>query len=84
MVVEMSKGPNIGRYTGYYYFFSMTAQSITPMFSGMFVDNFGWRTLFPYGAIFVALSFCTMIFVKHGDNRPDAPKSKLEHFDVED
>ncbi|MCL2821431.1 MAG: MFS transporter, partial [Oscillospiraceae bacterium] len=34
MVVEMSKGPNIGKYTGYYYFFSMTAQSITPFISG--------------------------------------------------
>jgi MFS family permease len=84
MVVEMSKGSNIGKYTGYYYIFSMSAQSVTPMFSGMFVDNFGWRTLFPYGAIFVALSFVTMMFVKHGDSRPDAPRSKLEAFDVED
>ena len=84
MVVEMSKGPNIGKYTGYYYFFSMAAQTVTPAFSGVFVDNFGWRTLFPYGAIFLALSFVTMLFVKHGDSRPVAPKSKLEAFDVDD
>ena len=84
MVVEMSKGPNIGKYTGYYYLFSMAAQSVTPAFSGVFVDNFGWRTLFPYGAIFLALSFVTMLFVKHGDSRPEAPKSKLEAFDVDD
>ena len=84
MVVEMSKGPNIGKYAGYYYFFSMAAQSVTPAFSGFFVDNIGWRTLFPYGAIFVALSFVTLLFVKHGDSRPEAPKSKLESFDVED
>jgi len=84
MVVEMSRGPNIGKYTGYYYFFSMTAQSITPAFSGVFVDAFGWRTLFPYGTIFVGLSFVTMLFVKHGDSRPDAPKSRLESFDVDD
>ena len=84
MVVEMSKGPNIGRYTGYYYLFSMAAQSVTPAFSGVFVDNMGWRTLFPYGAIFLALSFVTMLFVKHGDSRPEAPKSKLEAFDVDD
>ena len=84
MVVEMSKGPNIGKYTGYYYLFSMAAQSVTPAFSGVFVDNFGWRTLFPYGAIFLALSFITMLFVKHGDSRPEAPKSRLESFDVED
>jgi len=84
MVVEMSRGPNIGKYTGYYYFFSMAAQSITPAFSGVFVDNIGWRTLFPYGAIFVALSFVTMLFVKHGDSRPEAPKTKLESFDTAD
>jgi len=86
MVVEMSKGPNIGKYTGYYYFFSMTAQSITPFVSGFLVDNtdFGWRTLFPYGALFVALSFVTMFFVKHGDSRPVAPASKLESYDVDD
>jgi len=86
MVVEMSKGPNIGKYTGYYYFFSMTAQSITPFLSGVLVDNTtaGWRTLFPYGALFVALSFVTMLFVKHGDSRPEQPKSKIEVFDVDD
>jgi len=90
MVVEMSKGPNIGKYTGYYYFFSMTAQSITPFISGFLVDStreipgMGWRTLFPYGALFVALSFITMLFVKHGDSRPVAPASKLESFDVDD
>jgi len=90
MVVEMSKGPNIGKYTGYYYFFSMTAQSITPFVSGALVDltrdvpGLGWRTLFPYGALFVALSFVTMIFVKHGDSKPVAPVSKIEAFDVDD
>jgi len=84
MVVEMSKGPNIGKYTGYYYFFSMAAQSVTPMLSGVVVDLFGWRTLFPYGAFFVGLSFITLLFVKHGDSRPQAPRSKLESFDVED
>ena len=84
MIVEMSKGPNIGKYTGFYYLFSMTAQSITPFISGLFIDNIGWRTLFPYGAIFVGLSLVTMLFVKHGDSRPVAPKSKLEAYDVED
>jgi len=86
MVVEMSKGPNIGKYTGLYYLFSMSAQSVTPFISGFFIDNtnLGWRTLFPYGALFVALSFVTMLFVKHGDSRPVAPVSKIEAFDVDD
>ncbi len=84
MVVDMSRGPNIGKYTGYYYFFSMAAQSITPAFSGVFVDAFGWKTLFPYGCFFVILSFITMSFVKHGDSRPTPKKEKLEAFDVDD
>lgn len=84
MVVEMSKGSNIGKYTGFYYFFSMAAQSVTPLFSGIFIDALGWRTLFPYGSIFVGLSFVTMLFVKHGDSRPEALKTKLEAFDTAD
>ncbi|NLL91869.1 MAG: SLC45 family MFS transporter, partial [Ruminococcaceae bacterium] len=66
MVVEMSKGANIGKYTGYYYIFSMAAQTVTPMFSGIFIDLFGYKTLFPYGSIFVLLSLGTMMMVKHG------------------
>ena len=84
MVVEMSKGANIGKYTGYYYMFSMAAQSVTPAFSGVFIDSVGWWTMFPYGCLFVALSFVTMLFVKHGDSRPEALKSKLEAYDVDD
>jgi len=30
--------------------------------------------LFPYAALFVALSFVTMCFVKHGDARAEAKK----------
>jgi hypothetical protein len=40
-------------------------------------------TLFPYATIFVALAFVTMIFVRHGDNKPTAKKG-LEALDVED
>ena len=79
MVVELSKGPNIGQYTGYYYTASMAAQVITPILSGALMDAFGTMgILFPYATIFVALSFVTMLFVKHGDSRPEAPKDKME------
>lgn len=70
MVVEMCKGSDIGKFTGFYYTFSMSAQIITPIFSGYLLEHVGYWTLFPYGAIFVALSFVTMIFVRHGDNKP--------------
>lgn len=84
MVVEMSRGSNVGKYTGYYYTFSMAAQIVTPILSGAVLEFLGYKFLFPYGALFVGLSFVTMIFVKHGDSRPKAPASKLEAFDVED
>ena len=79
MVVELSKGGNIGKYTGYYYTASMAAQVITPILSGALMDAFGTMSiLFPYGAIFAAASFVTMLFVRHGDSKPVTPKSKLE------
>ncbi len=84
MVVELSRGGDVGKYTGFYYTASMAAQTITPYLSGLFMDHVGMTTLFPYATVFVALAFGTMLFVKHGDNRPMQPSSKLEAFDVED
>lgn len=83
MVVELAKGSTVGKYTGYYYAFSMAAQAITPTLSGMFMDNYGLKTLFPYATIFVALAFITMLFVRHGDNKPVAKKG-IEALDVGD
>ena len=69
MVVELAGGSDVGKYTGYYYTASMSAQIITPILSGAFLTYIGMNTLFPYAAIFVALSFVTMLFVMHGDSR---------------
>ncbi|MBR6708438.1 MAG: MFS transporter [Clostridia bacterium] len=70
MVVEMSATGDIGRYTGFYYTFSMAAQITTPIVSGFLLEHVSYRILFPYAAIFMAIAFCTMIFVRHGDNKP--------------
>ena len=70
MVVELSSGGSVGKYTGFYYTASMTAQVVTPMLSGLLMDKWGMRVLFPYAAVFVALSFVTMLFVHHGDSKP--------------
>lgn len=84
MVVELAKGSNVGKYTGYYYTFSMGAQIITPVFSGFLMDLFNTRKiLFPYAALFVALSFITMSFVKHGDIKVTKKGSIIENFDVD-
>ena len=78
MVVELAKGGEVGKYTGYYYTASMAAQICAPILSGFLYDIFGMRyVFFPFGAIFVIGSFVTMFFVKHGDSKPDA-KSVVE------
>ena len=84
MVVELSKHGSVGKYTGYYYAASMAAQVVTPVLSGMLMDKVGMFTLFPYAAIFASLSFVTMLFVRHGDSKPEPPKSALEAFDNDD
>ena len=83
MVVEMCKGSEVGKFTGLYYTFSMTAQIATPIVAGWLLENISYKTLFPYAAVFVFTSFVTMAFVKHGDNKV-AAKTGLEAFDVED
>ena len=83
MVVEMCKGSEVGKFTGLYYTFSMTAQIATPIIAGFLLRNVSYKTLFPYAAIFVFLSFITMGMVKHGDNKVEAKKG-LEAFDVDD
>lgn len=84
MVVEMSRGSNVGKYTGYYYTFSMAAQVITPILSGQLFNLWGYEVLFPYAVLFSVIAFCTMMFVRHGDNKPQAAKSTLEAFDTPD
>lgn len=80
MVVEMCSGGNVGKYTGFYYTASMAAQVATPMLSGLLMDRMGMHVLFPYAAVFTALAFVTMLFVRHGDSRPEA-KLGLEALD---
>ena len=84
MVVEIANDGDVGKYTGYYYMFSMAAQVLTPMLSGVFLQMVSYKTLFPYSCIFSALAFMTMLLVKHGDVKPVAGKSMLESFDIDD
>ena len=80
MVVEMCSGGDVGKYTGFYYTASMAAQVATPMLSGLLMDRFGMHVLFPYAAVFTTLAFVTMLFVRHGDSKPQA-KIGLEALD---
>lgn len=84
MVVEISTAGDVGKYTGYYYTFSMAAQVVTPILSGFLLEHVSYRTLFPYAVFFTVLAFITMSMVKHGDSKPVPKKSMLENLDVED
>ncbi len=84
MVVEMSKVGDVGKYTGYYYTFSMAAQVITPILSGALLEHVSYKTLFPYSVTFSVLAFITMSQVKHGDSKPMKKKDVLENLDVDD
>ncbi len=83
MVVEMSKGSTVGKYTGYYYTASMAGQIATPFLSGLIMDEVGMEALFAYAAVFMVLALVTMLFVFHGDSKPVPKKDKLENFDVD-
>ncbi len=77
MVVELSRGGDVGKYTGFYYTASMLAQTVTPVLSGLFLD-ISMTLLFPYATVFVLGSFVTMLFVRHGDSKPIPPENRLE------
>lgn len=74
MIVAMSEGADIGKFTGTYYTFSMAAQIITPILSGFLLENVSYATLFPYAVVFSLLAFATMTQVKHGDVKPQRVK----------
>ena len=84
MVVEMCSGGDVGKYTGFYYTASMTAQIVTPVLSGAIMTATGnMKILFPYAAIFAGLAFFTMLMTKHGDAKVIAKKG-LEALDIDD
>ncbi|MGI6608436.1 MAG: MFS transporter [Erysipelotrichaceae bacterium] len=84
MVVEMCKGADIGKFTGYYYTASMAAQIVTPVVAGTLMRLIDYKILFIYSAIFVLLSFMTMSQVNHGDQKIEAKKGLSAYEDMDD
>ena len=84
MVLEMCRGSDIGKFTGYYYTFSMAAQVVTPVLAGTLMRHISYRVLFPYAALFVGASFVTMCFVRHGDSRAEAKSGLAAFEDMDD
>ncbi len=60
MVVELCSSKKIGKFTGYYYAASMSAQTVTPILLGLVLRRtLAWGTLPVYALIMVVLS-CTV------------------------
>lgn len=80
MVVEMCKESDLGKFTGYYYAFSMAAQVVTPIVAGWLLEKVSYNALFPYAAAASVLAFLTMSQVRHGDAKGEAKKG-LDAFE---
>ena len=60
MVVELSSSKTIGKFTGFYYAASMSAQTVTPILLGLvFRISFAWRAL-PIYATVLYLASCVV------------------------
>ena len=84
MVLELSSSSNVGKYTGYYYISTMSAQAVTPFISGLVMDYFEDQYLFLYSAVCVVIAFVFMFFTRYGDSKPVPAKSALEYLGAGD
>lgn len=59
IVMESSNVDNVGKFTGYYYICSTSAQVLTLIVTGYLLEYLGYRSLFPYVVFMLAISaFC--------------------------
>ena len=86
MVVELCSAKKIGKFTGYYYTASMSAQTITPVLLGLVLNaTLAWRALPVYACILTALSFCVFTaLVRNIKASKVEIATGLEAFDAED
>ena len=84
MVVELASSGDTGKYTGFYYAATMSAQAITPFIAGLIMDQWGSKYLFLYSTVCVAIAILLMVFVKHGDSKAPPKQSKLEMLSAGD
>ena len=84
MVVEMTSSKGVGKYTGYYYFFSMLAAIVSPILFGFLKDLLDDSLLFIYTALAMVFAFFFMMLVKHGEAKPEAKKGfeGIEHMET--
>ena len=86
MVVELCTSRKIGKFTGYYYAASMSAQTVTPILLGLiFMRTGAWGALPVYSSILTVCSALVFILlVKNIKTRKVANVSGLEAFAEDD
>lgn len=83
MVVEMTSSGRIGKYTGYYYLFSMLSAIVSPILFGFLKDFLGDEFLFVYSSISMVLAFFFMMLVRHGEPKMEVKSAfeGIEHME---
>lgn len=64
MVVELSTKDKVGKFTGYYYAASMSAQTLTSVLLGLLLFAQSWWSLPVYCTVFIGLSLLIFFFVR--------------------
>ena len=86
MVVELCSSKKIGKFTGYYYSASMSAQTVTPVLLGLVFNMTGaWRALPVYSCVLI-LASCVVFtsLVKNIKAKKVANAKGLEALDSDD
>jgi MFS family permease len=68
MVLQLCAHRDIGKYTGYYYFFSFSASISAPILAGLLrdiLDDYG--SIFIYAGVAFLIALLCMLVVRHGD-----------------
>ena len=86
MVVELCSSKKIGKFTGYYYAASMSAQTVTPVLLGLVLNaTSAWRALPIYASILTVLSFTVFtLLVKNIKSGKVANVKGLEALGADD
>jgi len=72
MVVKLSGEDKVGAFVGYYYFFSFSSQIVSPILFGFIRDMVGhYKVLFLYACIAFFLAALSLLFVRHGEDKPE-------------
>ena len=70
MILEIGKDSDAGRFMGYYYIATISAQIVTPTLASVFINRWGYGVIGLYGAAFTLIACFALLPVRHGDVRP--------------